>query len=199
MRPAIVSGIAIGDAPVSYWPIFSPVPSNSPISLCKSNSTQFPCRFDCGELLSLFEICFLSQTKQIESWMNEKLQTASEASYRETSNLLQKQQKHQTFEAELTANKGQLDNVLSTGQALVNSTPRSRETVEAKLKDLNELWKFLGDMSSNKGQRLKEAIQRQTFEKNVGDLESWITENENSLASKVSVHQRSLLENLKKN
>ena len=130
--------------------------------------------------------------------MNEKLQTASEASYRETSNLVQKQQKHQTFEAELTANKGQLDNVLSTGQALVNSTPRSRETVEAKLKDLNELWKFLGDMSSNKGQRLKEAIQRQTFEKNVGDLESWITENENSLASKVSVHQRPLLENWKK-
>ena len=130
--------------------------------------------------------------------MNEKLQTASEASYRETSNLVQKQQKHQTFEAELTANKGQLDNVLSTGQALVNSTPRSRETVEAKLKDLNELWKFLADMSSNKGQRLKEAIQRQTFEKNVGDLESWITENENSLASKVSVHQRPLLENLKK-
>ena len=126
--------------------------------------------------------------------MNEKLQTASEASYRETSNLVQKQQKHQTFEAELTANKGQLDNVLSTGQALVNSTPRSRETVEAKLKDLNELWKFLGDMSSNKGQRLKEAIQRQTFEKNVGDLESWITENENSLASKVSVHQRPLLQ-----
>ena len=130
--------------------------------------------------------------------MNEKLQTASEASYRETSNLVQKQQKHQTFEAELTANKGQLDNVLSTGQALVNSTPRSRETIEAKLKDLNELWKFLADMSSNKGQRLKEAIQRQTFEKNVGDLESWITENENSLASKVSVHQRPLLENLKK-
>ena len=130
--------------------------------------------------------------------MNEKLQTASEASYRETSNLVQKQQKHQTFEAELTANKGQLDNVLSTGQALVNSTPQSRETVEAKLKDLNELWKFLADMSSNKGQRLKEAIQRQTFEKNVGDLESWITENENSLASKVSVHQRPLLENLKK-
>ena len=131
--------------------------------------------------------------------MNEKLQTASEASYRETSNLVQKQQKHQTFEAELIANKGQLDNVLSTGQALVNSTPRSRETVEAKLNDLNELWKFLGDMSSNKGQRLKEAIQRQTFEKNVGDLESWITENENSLASKVSVHQRPLVENLKKN
>lgn len=155
--------------------------------------------FQLWRIVIPFEIRFLSQTKQIESWMNEKLQTASEASYRETSNLVQKQQKHQTFEAELTANKGQLDIVLSTGRALINSTPRSRETVEAKLKDLNELWKFLGDMSSNKGQRLKEAIQRQTFEKNVGDLESWITENENSLASKVSVHQRPLLENLEKN
>lgn len=127
-----------------------------------------------------------SVVTQVESWINEKLQTASEASYRETSNLQQKQQKHQTFEAELTANKGQLDNVLRAGHALLTSTPRSRETVEARLKDVKELWKFLGDMSNNKGQRLKEAIQRQTFEKNVGDLESWITEMENNLASKVS-------------
>ena len=32
MRPAIVSGIA----PVSYWPIFFPVPSNSPGNLSES-------------------------------------------------------------------------------------------------------------------------------------------------------------------
>ena len=35
MRPAIVSGIVIGNLPVSYWPVFSPVPSNSPRSLCE--------------------------------------------------------------------------------------------------------------------------------------------------------------------
>ena len=33
MRSAIVSGIVLGDLPVSYWPVFSPVPSNSPRSL----------------------------------------------------------------------------------------------------------------------------------------------------------------------
>lgn len=119
--------------------------------------------------------------------MKDKLQTASEASYRETSNLLQKQQKHQTFEAELAANKGQLDHVLRAGQTLLTSTPRSRETVEARLKDVEELWKFLFDMSNNKGQRLMEAIQRQSFEKNVGDLESWINEVETTLASKVGI------------
>ena len=41
---AVVSGIVTGDAPVtvSYWPILSLVPSNSPRGLCKSYSTQFP-------------------------------------------------------------------------------------------------------------------------------------------------------------
>ena len=33
--PAIVSGIVTKDVPLSYWSIFSPVPSNSPISLCE--------------------------------------------------------------------------------------------------------------------------------------------------------------------
>ena len=63
MRPAIVSWIAIRDAPVSYWPIFSPVPTNSPISLCEGNSTQFPCRSDCGELLSPKSAFFLKQNR----------------------------------------------------------------------------------------------------------------------------------------
>ena len=36
MRPAIYSGIATGDAPVSCWPIFFPVPGNSPRSLHES-------------------------------------------------------------------------------------------------------------------------------------------------------------------
>ena len=36
MLPAVASGIVTGDAPVSYWPIFFPVSSNTPRSLCES-------------------------------------------------------------------------------------------------------------------------------------------------------------------
>lgn len=36
MCPAMVSGIVIGDARVSHWPIIFPVPSYRPISLCES-------------------------------------------------------------------------------------------------------------------------------------------------------------------
>ena len=45
MRPAIVSGIVTGDAPVSYWPIFLPVPGNCPTSLCKSELDPVSSRF----------------------------------------------------------------------------------------------------------------------------------------------------------
>ena len=33
---AIVSGIVTGDAPVNYWPIFSPILSKNLTSLCES-------------------------------------------------------------------------------------------------------------------------------------------------------------------
>ena len=42
MRPAIVSGIVTGDAPVSYWPIFLPSLVTVPEVFAKVNSTQFP-------------------------------------------------------------------------------------------------------------------------------------------------------------
>ena len=39
--PAVVSGIVTGDAPVSYWSIFFPVPSNSLRSLRKLTRPSF--------------------------------------------------------------------------------------------------------------------------------------------------------------
>ena len=41
MRPAVVSGFLTGDAPVSYWPIFSPVSIVTvPEVFAKVNSVQ---------------------------------------------------------------------------------------------------------------------------------------------------------------
>lgn len=48
---------------------------------------------------------------QAEGWISEKVQTASDESYRDPTNLQSKLQKHQAFEAELSANKGRVDSV----------------------------------------------------------------------------------------
>ena len=52
MRPAIVSGIVIGDALVSYWLVFLPFPVTVPDFFAKNNSTQFPSRFYSGQFLT---------------------------------------------------------------------------------------------------------------------------------------------------
>lgn len=53
----------------------------------------------------------LKSSLQVNSWIHEKLQTATDESYREPTNLEGKIQKHQTFEAEISANKGRMDAV----------------------------------------------------------------------------------------
>ena len=49
MHPAIGSGIATGDAPVSYWPIVSLSQVSVPEVFAKVNLTHFPIRFLRGD------------------------------------------------------------------------------------------------------------------------------------------------------
>ena len=53
---------------------------------------------------------FTFQT-QVKAWIHEKFKVASDESYRDPTNLQSKLQKHQAFEAELSANKGRVDSV----------------------------------------------------------------------------------------
>lgn len=46
---------------------------------------------------------------QLSNWIQEKLKTASDESYRDLTNLERKLQKHEAFEAELKANSERLD------------------------------------------------------------------------------------------
>lgn len=54
---------------------------------------------------------YFKSSLQVNSWIHEKLQTATDESYREPTNLEGKIQKHQTFEAEISANKARMDAV----------------------------------------------------------------------------------------
>ncbi len=54
---------------------------------------------------------FLQNHYEVFSWIQEKMQIASDESYKDPSNLKRKMQKHQAFEAELSANKGRVEAV----------------------------------------------------------------------------------------
>ena len=53
----------------------------------------------------------LNTISQAESWINEKLQVANDESFRDPTNLENKLQKHQEFEAEVNANETQIQNI----------------------------------------------------------------------------------------
>ena len=54
---------------------------------------------------------FLQNHYEVYSWIQEKMQIASDESFKDPTNLKGKLQKHQGFEAELSANKGRVEAV----------------------------------------------------------------------------------------
>lgn len=61
---------------------------------------------------------FLRNVLEVEGWLHEKQQVASDENYRDATNLQSKIQKHVAFESELAANKGRVSAVTSEGNLL---------------------------------------------------------------------------------
>lgn len=76
----------------------------------------------------------------METWILGKLQTASDESYRDPTNLLAKLQKHQAFEAELTANKARVESVAKVSERwlCVCEMTRCRERERGQLREFME-------------------------------------------------------------
>ncbi|KOB66775.1 putative Spectrin alpha chain [Operophtera brumata] len=62
---------------------------------------------------------FSRDADEMENWIAEKLQLATEESYKDPANIQSKHQKHQAFEAELAANAERIQSVLAMGGNLV--------------------------------------------------------------------------------
>lgn len=80
---------------------------------------------------------------QAEGWISEKLQTASDESYRDPTNLQPKLQKHQAFEAELLENEGRVDSVNQTGEELIDGNHYAAHEIEAHILTLRKHWQAL--------------------------------------------------------
>lgn len=59
---------------------------------------------------------------QVEAWISEKISVATDESYKDPTNLKAKLQKHQAFEAEITANEERIQNLAKvTTLSYINS------------------------------------------------------------------------------
>ncbi|XP_050699362.1 spectrin alpha chain-like isoform X2 [Eriocheir sinensis] len=128
---------------------------------------------------------FSRDADEIENWIAEKLQVATEESFKDPANIQSKHQKHQAFEAELAANADRIQSVLSMGQNLIDKhqCAGSEEAVQQRLESISEQWDFLTQKSAEKSLKLKEANKQRTFIAAVKDLDFWLGEVESLLTN----------------
>ncbi|XP_013909675.1 PREDICTED: spectrin alpha chain, non-erythrocytic 1-like, partial [Thamnophis sirtalis] len=128
---------------------------------------------------------FSRDVDEIEAWISEKLQTASDESYKDPTNIQSKHQKHQAFEAELHANADRIRGVIDVGNSLIDrgACAGSEEAVKSRLAALADQWEFLVQKSAEKSQKLKEANRQQNFNTGIKDFDFWLSEVEALLAS----------------
>uniref|UniRef100_A0AC34F2Y3 SH3 domain-containing protein n=1 Tax=Panagrolaimus sp. ES5 TaxID=591445 RepID=A0AC34F2Y3_9BILA len=116
-------------------------------------------------------------------WINEKLKTAKDESYLDPTNIRGKLQKHQNFEQELRANRNRLDEIQGNGQSLINNGHFAQDHIQNRLGEVDQLWEELIQATAFKGTKLNEANEEQLFNRNVEDVELWLSELEGQLAS----------------
>lgn len=143
---------------------------------------------------------FSRDADEIENWIAEKFQIAQEENYRDPTNIQQKHQKQQAFEAELNANADRIATIITAGQNLIDSSKCAggEQAVSARLKALNDQWELLVKTTSEKSYKLKEANKQKSFMAAVKDLEFWLGEVEILLQSEDYGKDLAFIENLLK-
>jgi spectrin alpha len=143
---------------------------------------------------------FSRDADEIENWIGEKLQFATEESYKDPANIQSKHQKHQAFEAELAANADRIQSVLAMGHNLIEKRQcaGSEEAVEVRLESIARQWETLTIKTSEKSQKLKEANKQRSYVAAVKDLDFWLGEVESLLTSDDSGKDLASVQNLMK-
>lgn len=126
---------------------------------------------------------FLRKLYEVEKWLHQKLQVASDENYREIHNLQSKIQKQTAFDSELEANIDRINEVIKEGELLVDQKHFASEEIITQLELLESEWKKLQQMSQEKKLRLSQAHDALIFDRNVSDFNKWMDEVESHLSS----------------
>lgn len=71
-----------------------------------------------------------------------------------------KVQKHQAFEAELSANQSRIDTLQKAGQELIDANHYASDEVSARMNEVISLWKRLLEATEMKGQETTDVLYR---------------------------------------
>ncbi|XP_035766449.1 spectrin alpha chain, non-erythrocytic 1 [Neolamprologus brichardi] len=121
---------------------------------------------------------FRRDADELEKWIQEKLQIASDENYKDPSNLQGKLQKHQAFEAEVQANAEAIIKLDKTGNLMITEGHFASDTIRTRLEELHHLWDLLLEKTKEKGMRLLQAQKLVQYLRECEDALDWISDKE---------------------
>ena len=117
-----------------------------------------------------------------ESWIKEKKLLVTSNDYgRDLTGVQNLKKKHKRFENELASHEPAIQSVHEIGQNLIDSSQQGGPEIEARLKQLSDVWEELKEMSTTRRTKLEESIIYQQFLANIEEEEAWITEKQQLL------------------
>ncbi|KAG9481361.1 hypothetical protein GDO78_010547 [Eleutherodactylus coqui] len=126
---------------------------------------------------------FLKSSYEVGSWMLEKSSIAMDDSWRDPSNLQAKLQKHQTFDAEIKANRNRLDSIRADGEKMLQANHYASDIIQTRLNEMEELWAELVEKCAEKANKLQAAYRALQFQRSLEDVEKWLDQVETRLDS----------------
>ncbi|XP_054017486.1 spectrin beta chain, non-erythrocytic 5 [Dryobates pubescens] len=129
---------------------------------------------------------FLRNSFEVAAWINEKNSIAQDDSWKDPSNLQTKLQKHQTFQAEIMANRNRLDSTKYEGEKMLREGHYAPEAILSRLQEMEELWEELLASCQDKRAKLQDAYKGLHFQRSIEDMEKWLDDVENELKAPYS-------------
>ena len=86
---------------------------------------------------------FRRNANELELWMYEKMQVASDESVKDPSNLQANIQKHQAFEVEVAAHSNAIVVLDNTCMEMFNQSHFNKGPIKDRLDELHDLWELL--------------------------------------------------------
>lgn len=126
---------------------------------------------------------FVRDVAEAESWIGEKNKRlqADVNQGEETASLedkIKKLQKHQAFQAELSANQPRITNIKSQCDKLLSKNHASSKEIQSQWETLLDSWRKLLQDADNYGRGLEEAQDILEFNNQVEKIEAWIRDKE---------------------
>ncbi|XP_030069558.1 spectrin beta chain, non-erythrocytic 5 [Microcaecilia unicolor] len=104
---------------------------------------------------------FSRDATELQLWMEEKYQIASDESYRDPNNILKKLKRHEAAEKEVKANKVQFKEFKETGNQLIREDHYAKDIIQATVAELSSDWEELNRKMMERGDKLRQAGQQE--------------------------------------